>query len=78
MSRFGNGSVPFNFINLNLVAGNTLGTCHLFLPRCNLEIFCDRSLVIAGEHKPSVLSLQFRLPCVDVPNYFGGAPFCSA
>lgn len=38
----------------------------------------DRSVVIAGEHEPSVLSLQFRLPSMDISNYFGGAPFCGA
>jgi len=78
MSWFGNGSILCNFINLNLVTGGTLRKYHLFLPHHSLETLHDHSVVIAGEHKPSVLSVQFRLPCMDISNYFGGAPFCSA
>lgn len=78
MSGFGDGSIPCNFINLNLVAGSTLRKHRLFLPRRSLETLRDHSVVVAGEHEPSVLSVQFRLPCMDISNYFGGAPFCSA
>lgn len=78
MFHFGNGSIPCNFINLNLVTDSTLMKCYLFLPCRSLETLHDHSVVVAGEHEPSVLSRQFQLPRMDISNYFGGAPFCSA